>query len=94
MPGNPAAKLKRIDNLVEWFTEFAVDFDKLLPACYRYDGQPPGRDRRANAWAAADKAIITAADALGELQTVLRSRVVVSTVNRGGSKGYTVRSAG
>ena len=54
MPGDPLRKLKNVENLVEWFGEFAVDFDKLLPSIYRYDGQKPGRDRRANAWARVD----------------------------------------
>ncbi len=33
------------------------------------------------------KSILIATAALGDLLTVLRSRVMVSTVNRGGSKG-------
>ena len=72
MPGRPQDKIKRITDLVEWFSEFAVDFDKLLPSIYRFDGKPPGRDRRANAWAKCDQHTVILADALAGLQDVLR----------------------
>lgn len=93
MPGNPEAKSRRVDDLVSWFAEFAVDFDKILPSIYRFDGSNPGRDRRANAWARVDQHVILLNDALSELQTVLRSRIVTSTVNRGKRHGYTVVAA-
>ena len=83
MPGNPEAKLKRIDNLVSWFSELAVDWGQTLPSIYRYDGSKPGRDRRANAWARVDQQVILLAEALSELQTVLRSRVVTTGAQRG-----------
>ncbi len=92
MPGNPVAKLRKVDGLVEWYTEWASDFDKTLPGCYKYTGTTNGKDRRADAWALADKHAILLRDALGELQAALRSRVVPkSNVNRG-TKRYSVKS--
>lgn len=72
MAGKPQVKLRNVANLCEWFRELASDFDRLLPGDYRYDGQKPGRDRRHNAWANADRCIITTAAALNELRDVLR----------------------
>ena len=74
MAGKPQVKLRNVANLCEWFRELASDFDRLLPGDYRYDGQKPGRDRRHNAWANADRCIITTAAALSELEAVLRER--------------------
>ena len=92
VPGNPTKKLRKVDGLVEWFNEWATDFDEALPGCYKYTGTTNGKDRRADAWALADKHAILLRDALGELQAVLRSRVVSkSTVDRG-TKRYSVKS--
>lgn len=93
MPGNPTAKLKRVADIVEWYKELSIDFDKALPPCYRYSGQPPGDDRRANAWAAADKYVVMAGAALTELEAALRSHIVTSTVDRGGRHRYHVKAA-
>ncbi len=72
MPGNPQAKLKRVADLAEWFTELAVEFDRLLPSIYRFNGEPLTGDQRADAWAATDRCIITTAAALNDLEAVLR----------------------
>ncbi len=72
MPGNPIAKSQRITALAERFNQLASDFDELLPTIYRYSGQPPTGDHRAEARAAADQHMITTAAALCELRDVLR----------------------
>lgn len=71
MAGNPVAKAQRITALSERFDELVSDFGKLLPPCYRYKGQLPTGDARANAWSAADHNIITAMIDLHELCEVL-----------------------
>ena len=75
MPGNPVAKATKIDALCGRFADLATEFDELLPPIYRYSGQPPGKDRRANAWAKCDQHTVILADALAELQALLRDRV-------------------
>ena len=90
MPGNPEAKLKRIDNIVDWFADLASEFDKALPKIYRYDGQPPGRDRRANAWSNADKCIVMTGAALATLERVLRSHAIERAKPRGRPKAEVV----
>ena len=86
MPGNPQAKLKRVANLCEWFSELATDFDRLLPACYRFNGEPSTGDQRADAWANADRCIITTASALNELEGVLRRQSMLRSKPRGENK--------
>lgn len=93
MPGNPAAKLKRVADLVEWYKELSADFDKLLPPCYRFNGVASTDDQRRDAWANADKCIVMAGAALTELESVLRSHIVTSTVDRGGRHRYHVKAA-
>ena len=88
MPGRPVTQLKRIANLVEWFSEIAADFDKILPPCYRFDGAVPTGDPRADAWAAADKAVITTAAALNKLESVLRTQAMLRAKPRGKSAVY------
>lgn len=68
MPGNTIAKAQRVTALVERFNEIAADFDKLLPKCYRYTGQPPVGDRRGDTWSNAVQYLITAGAALSELR--------------------------
>ena len=65
-------QIKRIADLCERFKELSDDFDKALPSVYRYSGQPSTGDRRADAWANADRCVITTAAALSELCDVLR----------------------
>ena len=93
MPGNPEAKIRRIASIVEWHRELSTDFDKLLPPMYRFNGEPSTGDRRADAWSNADKCIVMTGAALTELESVLRSHLVTSTVNRGKRHGYTVVAA-
>ena len=64
MPGNPIAKSNKIDALCERFADLATEFDELLPECYRYNGEQPGKDQRANAWALVDQRMILTAEAL------------------------------
>ena len=92
MPGNPQTKIKAIAALCEWHKELSADFDKLLPHIYRHCGEEPGQDRRANAWSYADRCIMLAGAALTELESVLRSHVVTSTVDRGGRHRYHVKA--
>lgn len=93
MPGNPEAKIKRIADLVEWHKEFSTDFDRLLPHIYRFNGETHTGDARRDAWADADRCVVMAGAALTELESVLRSHIVTSTVNRGGRYGYHVKAA-
>lgn len=90
MPGRPVTQLKRIANLVEWFSEIAADFDKILPPCYRFDGAAPTGDPRADAWANADRCIITTAAALSELESVLRTQAMLRAKPRGKPKAEVV----
>lgn len=82
MPGNPVAKSNKVDELCREFASFATRFDQLLPSIYRFDGKPPGRDRRANAWAKCDQHVVILADALRELKALLRDRVNESQAAR------------
>ena len=75
MSGNPVAKSNKVDEMCREFASFATRVDQLLPSIYRFDGKPPGRDRRANAWAKCDQHTVLLADALRELQALLRDRV-------------------
>ncbi len=93
MPGNPEAKIKRIANLVEWFGEFSSDFDKALPPIYRFNGVTSTGDVRRDAWANADRCVVMTGAALAELERVLRSHIVTSTVDRGGRHRYHVKAA-
>ncbi len=63
MPGKPQRKSRRIDEIAEQFAVLATDLDDLLPACYRFSGQPSTGDHGADAWSAA---------ALNELRDILR----------------------
>ena len=76
MPGQPLKKIKQLTAVAEQLNKIASDFDALLPPVYRADGRPPTRDARANAWRAADKSILIATAALGDLLTILRERAV------------------
>ncbi len=91
VPGRPLRQLKCIANLREWFTELAADFDRALPICYRYTGEPPTGDKRADAWAAADRCIVTTAAALSDLESVLRTQTMLRAKPRG--KGKTKEEA-
>ena len=72
MPSKPKRKARNIDALADQFAQVATRFDLLLPERYRFDGKPPTKDARANAWALADQRMILAAEALTRLQTILR----------------------
>lgn len=94
MPGNPQAKIKRIADIVEWYKELSADFDALLPPIYRFDGVTSTGDPRRDAWANADRCVVMTGAALTELESVLRSHIVTSTVDRGGRHRYHVKAAG
>lgn len=72
MPGQAIFKSRDLGEIASDFAMLATRFDKLLPSQFRYSGRPPNNGPRGNAWSIADKAVITAADALGSLSVVLR----------------------
>ena len=83
MPGKPYNKLRSVAYLRERFDELASDFDSLLPAQYRYNGQTPVDDARARAWGEVDKGMITTAAALVELEAELRKQLMIRSQPRG-----------
>ncbi len=72
MPGQPCYKSKHVDQLVTDFAVIATRFDKLLPACFRYDGQVPNKGVRGNCWSIADRQMLLLTDALQSLRVALR----------------------
>ncbi len=86
MAGKPQVKLRNVANLCEWFTELAVDFDTLLPPCYRFNGEASTGDARRDAWSNADKCIVMTGAALTELEAVLRSDAIERAKPRGKPK--------
>ena len=83
MPSKPILKSQRIDNLTEWFSEFAQDFDRLLPSCYRFTGTLPTTDKRARQWARTDQLVILLRESLGELATILRTHTMPHIYSEG-----------
>ncbi|MEE9131763.1 MAG: hypothetical protein V3T84_17260 [Phycisphaerales bacterium] len=84
MPGQPIFRSRDIDQLVDDFAAIATRFDKLLPACFRYDGGAVKKGTRGDAWGIADKQLILAADALRSLQLALREHAEKVTAKRNG----------